>query len=73
MSETRDQQQPDTDMVNQEHRTPQQIDEELQQAIRREAATRDTSPDTMQISDSANQDGMGPQGSGHGRRSGQHS
>ena len=63
--------QPDTN--TQDHQTPEQVDEALQEAMRRQAATREETPPEEQILDSANEGGMGPQGSGHGRHSGKHS
>ena len=53
--------------------TPQQIDAALQEAMRRQAATRTDLPGEDQVFDSGNQGGMGAQGSGHGRGSGRHS
>jgi hypothetical protein len=59
--------------LNQAPPTQQEETEALQRAMRREAATREATPDNEQIDDSGNQEGMGPQGAGHGRRSGRHS
>ncbi|HEY8598005.1 MAG TPA: hypothetical protein VIL85_06210 [Thermomicrobiales bacterium] len=56
--------------ADQDAPTPQQEDEALQQAMRREAATREELPDADQVSDSANRGTMGAQGSAMGRRSG---
>jgi hypothetical protein len=50
--------------------TPDEVDEALQQAMRREAATREETPDNEQIFDSANQEGMGHRGAGQGRHTG---
>jgi hypothetical protein len=66
-------QQPAADAQEQAAPTPQEIDQALQQEMRREAATREELPDEDQVFDSGNQGGMGPQGAGHGRRSGRHS
>ena len=58
-----------------EYRSPQEVDEELQEAMRREAATRETTPADEQVTTSGpgTEQGMGPQGAGHGRRSHRHS
>ncbi|HEU5328835.1 MAG TPA: hypothetical protein VFU78_12130 [Thermomicrobiales bacterium] len=61
------------DETGQEYQTPEEVDEKLQEAMRRQAATREETPPEDQILDSANEGGMGPQGPGHGRRSGRHS
>ena len=53
--------------------TPTEVDTALQQAQRREAAMQEGPTSEDQVFDSANEGGMGPQGSGHGRRSGRHS
>ena len=53
--------------------TRQEIDEALQAAMRREAATREEMPDTDQVFDSANREGMGGHRTGEGRRTGRQS
>ena len=60
---------PRADATDQDIPTPDQADEALQQAMRREAATREVRPGDDQVLDSANQEGMGHRGSGQGRRS----
>ncbi len=48
--------------------TPQEVNEALQQAMRREAATREETPDPSdQVLDSANRDGMGSPSTGNAR------
>jgi hypothetical protein len=56
--------------LNEAPPTPQEETEALQQAMRRDAATREELPDTDGFSDSANRGSMGPQGSGQGKHSG---
>ena len=68
-----EQEQPNADANGQDYQTPEEVDEALQEAMRRQAATREETPPEDQILDSANEGGMGPQGPGHGRRSGKHS
>ena len=69
MQEQRDQRQ-DAGRMDEEAPTPQEVDEVLQQEMRRQAATREETPDPAQVSDSANQEGMGSRNSGEGRRTG---
>ena len=70
MDERQDQR-PDADTESTEP-TPTEVDTALQQAQRREAAMQEGPSSEDQVFDSANEGGMGPQGSGHGRRSGRH-
>ena len=69
MSEQQERQ-PHTEAMDRGAPTPDEVDEALQQAMRREAATRQETPDSEQIQDSANQEGMGHRGSGRGRHEG---
>ena len=76
MSEQQNQQRPDVDATEPaegDYLTPREVDANLQQAMRREAATRDELPPEDQVFDSGNQGSMGPQGAGHARRSSGHS
>jgi hypothetical protein len=68
-----EQEQTHPDTNGQENQTPEEVDEALQEAMRRQAATREETPPDEHILDSASEQGMGPQGPGHGRRSGKHS
>jgi hypothetical protein len=64
---------PSSDGTAQAEPTRDEENTTLQQAQRRAAAEREEAPDADQVFDSANEGGIGPQGAGHGRRSGRHS